>query len=71
MPRNPDSDVNKNSLWTLRDSSGGMDKFIAQHEPLEVHKDAVKRYIDASAIPLGSSKANPSDDFLDGSDDCT
>lgn len=45
--------------------------FIEQNEPLEAEQEAVKRYIDASAIPLGSSKEDRSDDFLDGSGGCT
>ena len=48
-----------------------LEDFISEREPLEAPKKPLQRYIDASAIPLGSSKANPSDDFLDGSDDCT
>jgi len=48
-----------------------MAQFISENEGLEAQHEAVQRYIDASAIPLKSSKANPSDDFLDGSDDCT
>lgn len=50
---------------------GKMEDFIAERELLDAPKGAVKRYIDASAIPLGSSKEDRSDDFLDGSDDCT
>lgn len=52
-------------------NEGKLEEFISEREPLDAPKQAVKRYIDASAIPLGSNKANPSDDFLDGSDDCT
>jgi hypothetical protein len=50
---------------------GNLEAFISEHEPLEAPKEAVKRYIDASAIPLGSSKEDRSDDFLDGSGGCT
>ena len=70
-PRKANSDINKNSLWTLREKRGGMERFISQHEPLDAPKKPLQRYIDASAIPLGNSKEDPSDDFLDGSDDCT
>ena len=48
-----------------------LEAFISEREPLEASKSAVKRYIDASAIPLENSKEDQSDDFLDGSDDCT
>lgn len=60
-------------MTTLKQAQleGNLDAFIREHEPLEAEKEAVKRYIDASATPLGNSKANPSDDFLDGSGDCT
>ena len=50
---------------------GNLEAFIKEQEPLEASKKAVQRYIDASAIPLESSKEGRSDDFLDGSDDCT
>ena len=69
-PRKPHKDEKANSLWTLRDEQGGLEKFSDAH-PLEVEQASVGRYIDASAIPLESSKEGRSDDFLDGSDDCT
>ena len=68
--RKPYKDEKANSLWTLRDEQGGLEKFSDAH-PLEVEKAPLGRYIDASAIPLESSKEGHSDDFLDGSDDCT
>ena len=50
---------------------GNLEAFIKEREPLDAPHKAVQRYIDASAIPLESSKEGRSDDFLDGSDDCT
>ena len=50
---------------------GNLEAFIKEREPLDAPKSAVQRYIDASAMPLESSKEGRSDDFLDGSDDCT
>jgi len=35
-----------------------MKKFIREQEGLEASKEAVQRYIDASAKPLGNRKAN-------------
>lgn len=32
--------------------SGDLESFIAEHEPLDAPKEAVQRYIDASAKPL-------------------
>ena len=69
-PRQPNKGDKANSLWTLRDEQGGLEKFSDAH-PLEVEQGPLARYIDASAIPLESSKEGRSDDFLDGSDDCT
>ena len=37
-----------------------LETFISEHEPLEAPKDAVQRYIDASATPLDNRKANRS-----------
>ncbi len=59
------------TLKAAQKDPAALEAFIAEREPLDAPKGAVKRYIDASAIPLGSSKANPSDDFLDGRDDYT
>ena len=67
-------DNNKANPMTLKQAQNdpdALESFISEREPLDAPMGAVKRYIDASAIPLGSSKANPSDDFLDGPDDCT
>lgn len=60
-------------MTTLKQAlnEGKLEEFISERESLDAPMGAVKRYIDASAIPLESSKANQSDDFLDGSDDCT
>jgi uncharacterized protein (UPF0335 family) len=60
-------------MTTLKQAQidGNLETFISEHEPLETEKEAVQRYINASAIPLESSKEDQSDDFLDGSDDCT
>ena len=52
-------------------NSENLEAFIKEREPLDAPQKAVQRYIDASAIPLESSKEGPSGDFLDGSDDCT
>ena len=68
--RKAHKDHKKNSLWTLRGKRGGLEKF-SDANPLEVDQEPLARYIDASAIPLESSKEDHSDDFLDGSDDCT
>jgi len=67
--RDPHSDTNKDSLWTLRESAEGMDKFIEAH-PLEVEKESLGRYIDASAIPLDNRKANPSKSDAECFSDC-
>ena len=69
-PRKTHKDNKANSLWTLRSEQGGLEKFSDAH-PAEVEQAPLGRYIDASAIPLESSKEGRSDDFLDGSDDCT
>ena len=57
--RNPNTDTNKDSLWTLRSQKGGLSKFIDAH-PAEVDKEALGRVIDASAKPLGSRTASQS-----------
>ena len=49
---------------------GSLEKFIQEHEPLDAPKEAVKRYIDASATPLGSHKEGQSKSNPDFSDDC-
>ena len=58
-PRNAHSDINKDSLWTLRSEKGGLNKFIDNH-PAEVEKESLERVIDASASPLDSRKAGQS-----------
>lgn len=60
-------------MTTLKQAQleGKLEAFICEREPLEAEKEAVERYINASAIPLESSKEDQSDDFLDGSADCT
>ena len=37
-----------------------LETFIKEHESLEAEKEAVERYINASAIPLDNRKASPS-----------
>lgn len=49
--------------------SGSLEQFIKEHEPLEAPKEAVQRYIDASARPLDNRKASPSKSPQGGSDD--
>ena len=68
-PRKPNKDDKANSLWTLRDEQGGLEKFSDAH-PLEVEKAPLQHYIDASAIPLESSKEGQSELIQDSSDDC-
>ena len=57
--RKPHKDGKQNSLWTLRDQKGGIDKFIDAH-PLEVDKPALDRVINASAIPLDNRSKDQS-----------
>ena len=57
--RNPNTDINKDSLWTLRSEKGGLDKFIEAH-PAEVEKESLARVINASAKPLDNRKASQS-----------
>ena len=66
--RKPYKDEKANSLWTLRDEQGGLEKFSDAH-PLEVEQASVGRYIDASAIPLESSKEGQSELIQGSSDD--
>lgn len=49
-PRKPNKDDKANSLWTLREKSGGLDKFIGAH-PLEVDQEAFESNLKASFTP--------------------
>ena len=59
------------SAKTLREAQieGNLEAFIKEHEPLDAPKEAVQRYIDASATPLDNRKASPSKSPQGGSDD--
>lgn len=48
---------------------GALELFISERELMDVPKDAVHRYIDASAIPLESSKEDRSKSNSDFSAD--
>ena len=63
--------MSKNKL-TLKEArqNESLDDFIRGYEPLEVPKEAVQRYIDASASPLDNRKANPSKSDADRFGDC-
>ena len=50
-------------MTTLKLAQGdpeALERFIIEREPLDAPKEAVKRYIDASATPLDSHKASRS-----------
>ena len=51
-------------------SDGKIEKFLTEREPLEAPQEAVQRYIDASAIPLESSKEGHQELIQGYSDDC-
>lgn len=59
-------------MTTLRKAQieNKLEAFIKEHEPLEADKDAVKRYIDASAMPLDNRKASPSKSNADNFGGC-
>jgi len=59
-------------MTTLRKAQidGKLDQFIKEHESMEADKEAVQRYIDASAIPLDNRKANPSKSDAGRFSDC-
>jgi len=67
--RKPNKGHKKNSLWTLRNQKGGLDKFIDYH-PAEVDKESLGRVIDASATPLDSRKEGQSKFFQGSGGDC-
>ena len=67
--RDPNSEINKDSLWTLRDSSTGLNKFIDAH-PAEVEQEPLARYIDASAKPLDNRKEGQSKFSQGSGGDC-
>jgi hypothetical protein len=67
--RNSKSDLNKDSLWTLRETTAGLNKFIDAH-PAEVEQEPLARYIDASAKPLDNRKEGQSKFFQGSGDDC-
>ena len=50
--------------------NGTLERFIKEHEPLDAPKEAVQRYIDASATPLDSRKEGQSKSKPDFSADC-
>ena len=49
---------------------GNLEQFIREHEPLDAPKEAVQRYLNASAIPLDSRKEGQSKSNPDFSADC-
>ena len=51
-------------------TDGNLEAFIKEREPLDAPQKAVQRYIDASAIPLESSKEGQSELIQGSSDDC-
>ena len=59
-------------MTTLRKAQmeGNLEQFIKEHEPLEAPKEALQRYIDASATPLDNRKEGQSKSKPDFSDDC-
>ena len=51
-------------------TDGNLEAFIKEREPLDAPQEPLARYIDASAIPLESSKEGHSELIQGGSDDC-
>ena len=47
-----------------------LEAFIKEREPLDAPKEAVQRYIDASAIPLDNRKEGQSKFSQGSGDDC-
>ena len=47
-----------------------LEAFIKEREPLDAPKEAVARYINASAKPLDNRKANPSKSDAERFSDC-
>ena len=59
-------------MTTLRKAQmdNNLEQFIKEHEPLDAPKEALQRYIDASATPLDSRKEGQSKLKPDFSADC-
>jgi len=59
-------------MTTLRkaQNENDLESFIKEHEGLEAPKEAVQRYIDASATPLDSRKEGRSKFYQGSDDDC-